>query len=291
MSNISFSLDWLTCTFDWDGKTDPLKSVPLESNEYTEPSSKRSYTDTLTCDTHSVSFNPEHPEQKVMLQLTGLQFDAFRKAGGCEKTLMGQCVEKRGIFKRVDYAVDLFDTEGLPHDVKLAWECSQLLTIAKQVGLIEYSTREESKGATVYIGSRSSERMVRIYDKAKQKGLKIDWLRVELEAKGDRANQLGHLISTRGVITAGNSMLADVIEWSDIPWLNAIWTGDFDIIDINAIGRPETDRDKWLRTVVVPVVETELAQGNAWLLSALITLIDANEGKSQHGPHLSPTPQ
>ena len=46
---------------------------------------------------------------------------------------------------------------------------------------------EGTTGATFYIGSRTSEKMVRIYDKAAEQGESGDWVRFELECKGDAA--------------------------------------------------------------------------------------------------------
>lgn len=40
---------------------------------------------------------------------------------------------------------------------------------------------------TVYLGGRSSQRLVRIYNKAAEQGLPVSWVRVEIEVKGDAA--------------------------------------------------------------------------------------------------------
>ena len=54
-------------------------------------------------------------------------------------------------------------------------------------------------GHTFYIGSRQSERMIRIYDKGSEQGLDADqWVRVELELKGDAAVGLAQHIGFYG---------------------------------------------------------------------------------------------
>lgn len=53
-----------------------------------------------------------------------------------------------------------------------------------------FSLITSKTGETAYIGSRTSERMLRFYNKGKQQNVPIDWLRVELEAKGAHAQRL-----------------------------------------------------------------------------------------------------
>lgn len=290
MTSKAFSLDWVKCTFAWDGVKDPLLCGPLESEDYEDARAPGGYTDQKTCKTHSYSWHSSKPEMKVMLQMSGSQLDEYRRGGGQEKQLVHDCAVLRGNFTRIDYAIDLYDTDGTPYDLLAAWECNQVETVARSMGAVETKERKKSRGATVYVGSRQSERMVRVYEKGKQKGLSVDWIRVELEAKGARANQLGFLISTRGVSEAGNSMLLDFVEWTDVPWFNEIWGNEFEVIDINSIGRPETKRERWLRLVVVPVIETELKSGNSWLLGALVTLIEDSEIRANRKSDLSPYP-
>lgn len=89
---------------------------------------------------------------------------------------------------------------------------------------------EGTTGSTFYIGSRTSEKMVRIYDKAAESGKEGDWIRFELECKGDSAigalNSLykrdfgvfaGLIASMYGVPdSALNHLFRDVITEGDI---------------------------------------------------------------------------
>lgn len=285
MTNIAYSIDWLKCTFVWDGNANPLDVVGLPVSGKEDVRSIGSYNNTVDCGGYTVSWHSERPEQRVMLQFTGMQLSDWRQGQGDELNIINHCIERGGRFTRIDFAIDLFDTGGNPSDVLNCWHCSQVDTIAKSVTYIEGATRNESKGKTLYIGSRQSERLIRVYEKGKRKRLKMDWVRVELECKGKRAGQFGDILSRQGIEIGGKNMLADVVRWTDIGWFNSIWSDDYEVFEIESIGRPETDRERWLRTVVVPVIEDELSSGNTWLAETLETMLA--ESANGHGPKLT----
>jgi len=86
---------------------------------------------------------------------------------------------------RIDLAVDLFDSDVTVE--RWYYELFKAHGHNRQRSL-EYKRRK--RGDTVTLGSRESDKYLRIYDKAKEQGLENDWVRVEVEAKGDIAPQL-----------------------------------------------------------------------------------------------------
>ncbi len=62
----------------------------------------------------------------------------------------------------------------------------------------EWEVRKSSKGTTVYIGSPKSETLIRIYDKASERGYKDDtvWTRIEIQLRKDRAKEYIKKIDT-----------------------------------------------------------------------------------------------
>ena len=287
MTNMSLSLDWLRFTLP-DGALDDGERAPsFVGGETNECKPVLSYNTAVMNEFHSLHWHTDHPEFRVMVEMTGQQLSKLRKAGTTESGLISKAIELGAKFTRIDFAVDLFDTGGRPVDVLQCWRHDQFYTIAKSVSLVSKETRKSTTGETVYIGSRSSERLVRVYDKAQQQKTKTDWLRVELEAKGKRADQLGRLMQSDGVDKSGLAMLADVCEWSDIDWFENIWGSEYEPFEIDSIGRPETDRERWLRTVVVPVITEELEAGSAWLFDALAAVMQQTVDRQGHGPHLT----
>lgn len=76
------------------------------------------------------------------------------------------------------------------------------------LSFVERRYRGVLKGWTVYIGQRSCEAFVRIYDKAAEQGVTgVDWVRFELETKGKTADAL-----SRAVLEQGNSAVLGQIN-------------------------------------------------------------------------------
>lgn len=91
-------------------------------------------------------------------------------------------------FTRIDLALDVKD-RGLFDLIKMATSTGNLKTRWKSWRTVEERTTvtNELLGRTIYFGSRKSEVMLRVYDKALEQGLQEDWTRLELEIKGDSA--------------------------------------------------------------------------------------------------------
>lgn len=94
---------------------------------------------------------------------------------------------------RIDLAVDT-DTAFVSAFAKQA-ENGVLNTRARRWSIIN----SQDNGQTVYIGSRSSEQFLRVYNKGSEQGLSdIPWTRIELENKGSAA------IAVKGAIRAAS---------------------------------------------------------------------------------------
>lgn len=113
-----------------------------------------------------------------------------QRIGGID-TLTG--IIDKVIPARIDLAVDT-DTAFVSKFAKLA-KHGKLRTRAKSWSVIN----SQDNGQTVYIGSRSSNQFLRVYNKASEQGMNgMEWTRIELESKSDAA------IAAKGVILAHN---------------------------------------------------------------------------------------
>lgn len=290
MTEIGLSLDWLRFTIDFGWQEQAKGRPSFIGGQTRETRGILSYNAGVKNEYHSVYWHTEHPEFRVLVEITGKQLSALRQAGYSQVDILSDAVSMGANFTRIDYAVDLFDTGGKPEDVLECWRCDQVMTVAKALSQVTKENRKGLTGATVYVGSRQSERLIRVYDKGKQAKTKLDWIRVELEAKGRRAVQLSEIMMREGIDSAGKAMIRDVVEWSDIGWFESIWKEDYTPIEIDAIGRPETDRERWLREVVVPVIADELESGAEWLRAALEAILHQTDKPGGHGP-LLPRPK
>lgn len=119
-----------------------------------------------------------------------------------------------GKITRLDVAVNIFDGELSPRQVAAAFETGKVQTPAHS-GLLLRGIREQNEGFT--LGSRTSERYLRCYDKAAEQKLSdCRWLRIELELKKRRANTLASVLArtpnTRSVI---NRAIEDFFKMPD----------------------------------------------------------------------------
>jgi len=110
-------------------------------------------------------------------------------------------------------------------------------------------------GNTVYVGSRQSEKFIRIYDKQAQTGVKGKaWFRYELETKGMVARSLAtYLIQGN---EWGDGFVSIAIGMVDLPACvdyQKFFDGEKPEIGIPKLEK-ETDREKWIREQVAPAV-------------------------------------
>jgi hypothetical protein len=107
-------------------------------------------------------------------------------------------------------------------------------------------------GQTLYVGSRTSEKFLRIYDKAAEQRVDGHWYRIELECKGDYAR--GVALHVDG---AGYEYFGDIIkgfcDWpTEEQWASITASPTL----LEGIPRPEKRRDTfaWLMKTVAPSV-------------------------------------
>lgn len=126
-------------------------------------------------------------------------------------------------------------------------------------GARAFNLRASRAGDTLYIGSRHSERFLRVYDKAAEQHAEGYWVRVELEMKGAVAK------AWMGALTKGARAVAgEVVRILDLPEtrvaqaIEDFGLGDntHKVLPRKAIG----DREKWLMGDVTSAFEKLLAE-------------------------------
>lgn len=133
---------------------------------------------------HSIMSNPGRPEMGTHVSFTGRSLRSLSEGGIDALDMLRWSLKEGGKATRIDLAIDVFD------------EVIDIVALAgtKRIKAEPGSARKwkfykgDDGGCTAYIGSRKSDKFLRIYDKAIESG-KIDrpWTRFELEIKGDAA--------------------------------------------------------------------------------------------------------
>lgn len=146
---------------------------------------------------------------------------------------------------RFDFCVDIFDTDVTP--------VREIESFFLEHGHeSEYKAKLDTsiKDGGYLRGSRESERYYRYYDKAKEQGLNLSWMRSEMEYKGDLAQW-----AFEGYADFPMQMVGDTIRYLRTPdsglvkMLQAISLGA--VIDRKKSPPAYHDREKWLSDTVL----------------------------------------
>lgn len=114
---------------------------------------------------------------------------------------------------RLDIALDSF--KNLIDKIIKKYEKNEYITKFRSTKKIENKKGDEKNGTTLYFGSRSSDIMIRIYDKAKEQKIKnLEWLRIEFEIKKEYAKDV--------VLKILNSSLSEVFSGLLSNYLNFV---------------------------------------------------------------------
>lgn len=263
----NYTIDWLRYTAFMPG--DGSRMVPEHQIfEFQEPSKAYPFYEfASSMGAGRVDWCADGIKMPHMATFAGQDMQKVRDAGA-EDALLRHVVGLHSLnVTRLDFAIDVFD--GFTVDeFQARWDAGQIKSKARTTTTIERKTGAKSGGKTVYIGSRQSSKMLRVYDKGKQLRLADKWVRVEIELKQDVATKVLKQMVVGGIREVGCAVLRQFasapnwLEWTQL-------TEGATEVD-TAVGRKATNREKWLKNVVFPNFERALSEGDAdaWLILA-----------------------
>jgi len=271
-------VDWLRYSSAWPGGV-----IPLPGERYNclrravYPSSLIAFTGEIlrnpkgydTClglNCGSVRYHSQMPEQKIGVEHTGKDMNELRTLGITATDVLAYIRLIDGKVSRIDLALDVLGQVADPMDIARAFEADELLTEARTMlpmdGKIRGADGLKSAGATVYIGSRSSERFLRVYDKAAEQGLPaLKWTRIELVLGGEVAAAYAPLITEDTLGQLVRSAIKRFCEAPTVPWYVGALAGQ--LMPLPALPRKDPNRKRWLLDQVLPAYRAELADGAA----------------------------
>lgn len=163
-------------------------------------------------------WNDERPEMRVFTQYSGKTLARYIDAGRYpHEILQLHAIKDDSRLTRIDLAFDLHNTAFNICERYRELKAGNVRCATSKANLIV----GVEGGTTLYIGSRQSDKFLRIYDKAAEQQVPGDWMRVELEIKGDTAHEIGRLYSTAD----GNTLakMAKGLLWNMVQFDDAIW--------------------------------------------------------------------
>lgn len=175
-----------------------------------------------------------------------------------------------GRFTRIDLAID---------DIGCRYfSCSDVLELLKKNLCVSkfrsYQTTERnsisdnsSEGMTVYFGSRTSDVMLRLYDKGKEQKVDYEWYRWELEIKHDKADMIAQKIiqaDRLGAVAIG--LLSNYVRFIEYDAtrrercsMHPVWSRF--VKDVETIGltlqkghKTVEDKEDWIKRQCLPTI-------------------------------------
>ena len=195
-------------------------------------------------------WHSERHDMGVHISYPGSTINAYIDNGISAFDIARWHVQRGDRCSRIDLAIDAHDSA---------------LNIAGLYALIETEAYElpfkrksallsSSDGITLYVGSRTSDLFLRIYDKGQERKLDHDWKRVELETKGKRAMFFVHLLVSQGQEAVGNTarkVIKGMADFPDETFQQII--GDMPMTIAKGENR-DKDTKTWLLTSVAPAM-------------------------------------
>jgi hypothetical protein len=229
-----------------------------------------------------VDWHSEKPDQGVLFTLTGKDLVAWLENGGDHQILINYISRLPALtVSRLDFAVDVFSPDAHPNQVYEKMEAGLIKTTARNYSRLQSRINGGEIGVTVYIGSRTSNRLIRVYDKAIQAGAKYPWIRIEIELKKTFALLTLRQMAEHGIVRTGKAAIRDFVR-TDLDWLDGAVDGE-DVTYITPGERKDTAWEKWIKTVVLPNAVRAIAADVAGFRDAMQAALDAAERSKDHG--------
>lgn len=208
------SIDWVTFCCHKDKRSDMQSLIfetfglTWEDSKITPESPRNGYSHAFKCKDLGLymAVGHEYPIADTMVCLHGRACQSLG-FGGVSELIKAVKNDLEGRVTRLDVAIDFYGgVESLLSDVQESCKNGNLCRVKSWSPVVTYSYDEVKTGETVYLGSRKSERFVRVYDKGLEtKTLSPGcWVRWEAVFKGAVSD---HLSGGRDVGVSNSLML------------------------------------------------------------------------------------
>jgi hypothetical protein len=249
-------LDWLSITLP--SGANPPGIFPLGSWHFLGKGShgyRLRYVDQFTgivCELDS----PD-PDMGCHFEFNGQTLDSIRRIWGrSDDTLLSGLLNEHGKASRVDLALDLHGAKMTPLLLKRELKRGRAQTRARTWRWIE-GQEGDVQGSTIYMGSKDSDRQLRLYDKAAERMIVNGeaWVRLELQLRRLRANAAFSSAATNGMDITTRSHLQDFLLWPNREYKQAL---EETALLPDRVQRADTDRQKWLLGQVAGALAQEM---------------------------------
>lgn len=248
------TVDWISITYNWDAIPERCRETNLTGLQLVTEwlglpqgwaFDKARYGYQLGVkysDGVTVYLSPYPSQQGVHVVYPG---SALTGARAMEA--LARAAKNQGNVTRVDITVDIRDGKSTVETYRALYEQGIYDGYPRSWALLT-----GTKGATLYIGARSSDKYMRIYDKAAQMNKNGQaWIRVELECKGDFARAVAWQINTN-TLAIIPSLIQGFVDFHEAEWHVAMESANG---ALTLKGEKKTpDTQKWLEQSIAPML-------------------------------------
>jgi len=224
-------------------------------------------------------FSPHEVEQTSIMVMDGNCLSNMRTEHGNDwaSKVVAILARSSDHLTRIDIAVDIMDggllANRIANDV-----LNGLLTFGRRKSVV-IKGGGIGGGCTVYVGSRTSPKFLRIYDKFAESEGKIPATRIEFELKAEAAEGVGINLSIiegwKEFPKMFTALLGEFHDWEDYPGIYALRFGEVTSIDIPPRERL-LSRKEWLSKQVAPTFLKDMSGEGGELWQWFKELIESN---------------
>jgi len=248
------SLDWLAGTFTRESESQNEFIRRFASTGTVVPvPAHNGYTASLADENGvQISWNPDREEMGLHAVFSGSALRNLQQRNGVSsEALLGALLQAGCRVTRLDLAKDVIDEfidlDGIWADLHAGRHVGSARKVAQMVS--------NDGGQTIYIGSRSSEKFIRIYNKAAEQQLDGKrWTRLEIETKGMVARAFATAL-TASAEWAGQ-LVGAVRVMANLPRNESYQTLLRTTEVVQGLPKLEksTDRERWIAEQVIAAV-------------------------------------
>src|SRR5574338_315610 len=274
-SDRAVTIDWLSYTLPWNSPRIKRLSPEVSIEVIAERASgmiERWYAEKPMHGYRWQVVSVEKPGLRVMISPRNhemgvhVQFAGSALAGQSVMDRLAYALDAGGRVTRIDVAVDVAQAWNIPDLYELARDGSAK-TRTKKFSLIT-----STEGTTFYAGSRTSEKYLRIYDKAAQQKSARPWTRIELECKGDFASNIAKFLVVEGLPSVP-SVIRGFFDLPTVPVWNDVMDSHIEAVSLPRIERQSNTRG-WLLEQVAPALAKYL-ENEPEFLQRFITRVES----------------
>jgi DNA relaxase NicK len=194
--DVGFSLDWLSFTVKGISDTTVARALLFgqDMSSYIEVPHMMGYSYAVRHPFgHFIMSNSKRSDMGVHVMFSGGALNELLQGGIDQFKLIRWAISEGAKVTRIDLAVDLY---GTPVDLDKLYKSKQVKGQEGAARTRERRTKDDG-GYTIYFGSRKSDKLLRVYNKAADMGMPgVEWTRFEMEFHRDVANEVAAAVSS-----------------------------------------------------------------------------------------------